>query len=51
MTEWPLKRIRVGRRFRKAIAKRVREVVRTPVGRPSSKTPENYRHFKGEGRG
>ena len=33
-----------------AIAKKVKERVKTPVGRPSSEMPENYRHFKGDTR-
>jgi hypothetical protein len=33
-----------------AIAKKVKERVRTPVGRPSSEMPENYRHFQGDTR-
>ena len=33
-----------------AIAKKVKEIVRTPLGRPSSKMPENYRHSQGDTR-
>jgi adenine-specific DNA-methyltransferase len=33
-----------------AIAKKVKERVKTPVGRPPSQMPENYRHFQGDTR-